>query len=99
MKETMHDCYRSQFSCMGHILAHKDELLKRFVEFYASNQLDRIYLLGSGTSYTACATAAPYMERILKVDHPKFFWLAVWKDAVGDCRFSKRAFYKYHQCD
>ena len=68
MKETMHDCYRSQFSCMGHILAHKDELLKRFVEFYASNQLDRIYLLGSGTSYTACATAAPYMERILKVE-------------------------------
>ena len=68
MKETMHDCYRSQFSCMGHILAHKDELLKRFVEFYASNQPDRIYLLGSGTSYTACATAAPYMERILKVE-------------------------------
>lgn len=68
MKETMHDCYRSQFSCMKHILANKDALLQEFVKFFAAVQPDRIYLLGSGTSFTACSAAAPYMEQWLRME-------------------------------
>lgn len=68
MKETMHDCYRSQFDCMKHILANKDLLLQEFVQFFSDYRPDRIYLLGSGTSFTACSAAAPYLEKWLRME-------------------------------
>lgn len=68
MKETMHDCYRSQFRCMQHILEARKELLNDFVSFCLKQKPDRIYLLGSGTSFTASSTAAPYMERLLQTE-------------------------------
>ena len=68
MKETMHDCYLSQFNCMKNILVNKQGILKEFVDFYITTMPDRIYLLGSGTSYNACTVAAPFMEKTLDVE-------------------------------
>lgn len=68
MKETMYSCYRSQFGCMRRILERKDALLEKFIPFYAEKRPGRMYLLGSGTSFNACAAAAPYMEKLLGIE-------------------------------
>ena len=65
MKETMYDCYLSQFGCMKRLMTNKKDILNEFVEFYNKIKPDRVYLLGSGTSYNACAAAAPFMEEVL----------------------------------
>ena len=68
MNETMQDCYLSQFDCLDKILHHRKELLEGFVEYYQSVDPDRIYLIGSGTSYNACSAAAFFMETVLGVE-------------------------------
>lgn len=68
MQETMHDCYLSQFTCMKNILINKDVLIKEFAEFYLTYKPDRVYLLGSGTSYNACAVAASFMVKVLHIE-------------------------------
>lgn len=68
MKETMHDCYLSQFNCMKNIIINKNSILKEFIDFYKTINPDRIYLVGSGTSYNACIAAAPFMEKTLDVE-------------------------------
>lgn len=68
MKETMHDCYLSQFSCMKNIITNRKAILKEFIDFYKAVKPDRIYLLGSGTSYNACSAAGPFMEKTLAVE-------------------------------
>jgi len=67
MKETMHDCYLSQFKCMENLLSNRKEILKDFIDYYPV-ETDRIYLIGSGTSYNSCSAAAPFMEKILGVE-------------------------------
>jgi len=64
----MHDCYLSQFDCLQGILDDKDRLLAGFVPYYRSVAPDRVYLVGSGTSYNACAAAAPFLEKVLGVE-------------------------------
>ena len=66
--ETMYDCYLSQFSCFKKILVQKDNLLNGFTDFYHSTNPDRIYLVGSGTSFNACASAAEFMESCLGIE-------------------------------
>ena len=68
MKETMHDCYLSQFNCMKNIIINKKAILKDFIDFYKTIKPDRIYLVGSGTSYNACIVAAPFMGKTLDVE-------------------------------
>lgn len=68
MSESMYDCYTSQFACMRNILLTRKELLSAFVEFYKRAAPDRVYLAGSGSSYNACGTAAPFMEKLLGVE-------------------------------
>ncbi len=68
MKETMYDCYLSQFDCMKKIIINKKVILKEFIDFYRNIKPDRIYLVGSGTSYNACIAAAPFMEKTLEVE-------------------------------
>lgn len=67
MQETMYDCYLSQFSCMKNLLANK-EAFKDFAAFYTRCNPDRVYLLGSGTSYNACAAVASFMAKALQVE-------------------------------
>jgi len=66
--ETMHDCYLSQFGCLKNIMRNQKDILKEFAALYKSAGPDRVYLLGSGTSYNACAAAAPWMEKYLGVE-------------------------------
>lgn len=68
MSETMHDCYISQFSCMRNILQNRKSLLSEFVGFYRQINPDRVYLIGSGSSYNACSAAAPLMENLLGIE-------------------------------
>lgn len=68
MSETMYDCYTSQFTCMRNIMLGRKELLHAFGAFYRALNPDRIYLVGSGTSYNACGAAATFMEKILAVE-------------------------------
>lgn len=68
LRETMYDCYVSQFDCLGRILDNKDSLLEGFAAYYRSIAPDRLYLVGSGTSHNACAAAAPFMEKVLGVE-------------------------------
>lgn len=65
MSESMYDCYLSQFRCMKKIMENRTELLTGFAEFYKQHNPDRIYLVGSGTSYHACSAAAFFMEELL----------------------------------
>jgi glucoselysine-6-phosphate deglycase len=75
----MHDCYLSQFDCMKRILEGKGSLLDGFSDFYRSIDPDRVYLMGSGTSYNACSAAAPFMEKCLGTEV-----LAVAPTCVGN---------------
>ena len=68
MTETMYDCYMSQFHCLSRLMDNRKELLSGFEEFLAKTNPDRIYLVGSGTSFNACAAAAKYMEHQLKLE-------------------------------
>lgn len=68
MSETMYDCYLSQFDCMGGILDAKDTVLSGLAAYWRSVAPDRLYLVGSGTSYNACAAAAPFMEKALGIE-------------------------------
>ena len=68
MKETMYDCYLSQFNCMAGILAGREHILRPFVDFYVEAKPSRIYLLGSGTSFNAAIASAPMMESVLGVE-------------------------------
>lgn len=42
-------------------------MLRGFAAYYRSVAPDRVYLVGSGTSYNACAAAAPFLEQVLHV--------------------------------
>jgi len=53
---------------MKNLLSNKNEILKDYIDFYCKIKPDRIYLIGSGTSYNSCAVAAPFMEKILGVE-------------------------------
>lgn len=68
MSETMYDCYLSQFACMKKVLENKESILKGFSDFYMSKKPERVYLIGSGTSYNACAAAASFMEELLGLE-------------------------------
>jgi glucoselysine-6-phosphate deglycase len=68
MSETMYDCYVSQFDCLKRALANRDEIVKNFAGFYKKINPDRIYLVGSGTSFHACDAASFYMEELLGVE-------------------------------
>ena len=65
MSESMYDCYLSQFHCMGKIMENREKLTGGFAELYREADPDRIYLVGSGTSYHACASASARMEELL----------------------------------
>jgi glucoselysine-6-phosphate deglycase len=75
----MYDCYLSQFECMKRILDGKERLLDGFPSFYRSVNPDRVYLMGSGTSYNACSAAAAFMEKCLGTEV-----LAVAPTCVGN---------------
>ena len=62
MAETMYDCYLSQFDCIGRVLSNRETLMAGFSDYFAKVNPDRIYLVGSGTSFNACAAAVVYME-------------------------------------
>jgi len=66
--ETMYDCFLSQPECLTLIFQNKKRLFSDFVDFYAGHKTGRVYLIGSGTSYHACAAAAPYMEQVLGIE-------------------------------
>lgn len=66
MGETMYDCFLSQFHCMKKVLDNRKKILGTAAEFFLSKMPDRVYLIGSGTSYNACNAAAYFMEQILK---------------------------------
>lgn len=68
MSESMYDCYLSQFQCMKKALANRENILKGFSDFYLSAAPDRIYLIGSGTSYNACIASAAFMEELLGLE-------------------------------
>ena len=68
MKETMHDCYLSQFDCMKNILLNRKDILHGFAGYYSTVKPDHVYLLGSGTSYNASAAASAFMENTLGVE-------------------------------
>lgn len=68
MKETMYDCYQSQFACMARILEKKEQYLHGFADLYRQTAPTRLYLIGSGSSFNACAAAAPVMAEILAIE-------------------------------
>jgi len=68
MKETMYDCYVSQFDCLQRLLDNRETLMAGFAEYFSKASPDRIYLVGSGTSHNACKAAAVYMEDIAKLE-------------------------------
>ena len=68
MHETMYDCYQSQFACMGRILAKKDVYVSGFAKLYRQTAPTRLYLIGSGSSFNACAAARPVMEQLLGIE-------------------------------
>ena len=68
MIETMHDCYLSQFNCMKKILADRNEIVKDFSSLFMAAKPDRIYLIGSGSSYNACTCASFFIEKTLQIE-------------------------------
>lgn len=66
MSESMYDCYLSQFECMKKIMENRTDILTGFAEIYKEADPDRLYLVGSGTSYHACCAAAYFLEELLE---------------------------------
>jgi len=64
----MYDCYQSQFDCLTRLLENRETVLSGFADYYAGVNPDRLYLVGSGTSFHACSAAAHYMENILGIE-------------------------------
>jgi glucoselysine-6-phosphate deglycase len=64
----MYDCYLSQFECLSRLLNNREEILSGFADYYREINPDRLYLVGSGTSFHACSAAAYYMETILGLE-------------------------------
>jgi glucoselysine-6-phosphate deglycase len=64
----MYDCYLSQFDCLARLLESRESLLSGFADYYAGVNPDRLYLVGSGTSFHACSAAAYYMEGLLGIE-------------------------------
>ena len=68
MGESMYQCYLSQFRCMENMLENRKNLLKGFAEFWRKSDPDRVYLIGSGTSFHACSSAAYFLETLLGME-------------------------------
>lgn len=57
-----------QCGALQHILAERKDCTAAFVQRFTQLDTDRLYLIGSGTSYNAALAAAPYMEDVLGVE-------------------------------
>ncbi len=65
---TMHDYWRRQPQVLDAILRDRVALVSEFVRLFRETAPDRLYLIGSGTSFHAAAVAAPFMAAVLGIE-------------------------------
>jgi len=63
----MYDYWKSQPTVLAAIVERRASLFSEFVRLYRETDPDSLFLIGSGTSFNAEATAAPFMEEILGI--------------------------------
>ncbi|MCL2093524.1 MAG: SIS domain-containing protein [Treponema sp.] len=68
MEATMYDYYLSQGEYLERILQTREACLGPFADLYTKHKPDRIYLIGSGTSYHACNSARDFIEALLHIE-------------------------------
>ncbi len=66
--ETMYDYMLEQPRVLNSILENRRTNTAVFVDEWRKHHPDRLYIIGSGTSYNAAAAAAPFMEALLGVE-------------------------------
>ena len=64
----MMDYIREQPDVFARALANRASLAAPFVELFRAVEPDRLYIVASGTSRNASATAAPFMSQVLGMD-------------------------------
>jgi len=63
----MYDYIVESKDAVRRMVDHQDEILKEATEYFFSCNIDRIYLVGSGTSYHAGIASRSLMEKILGI--------------------------------
>lgn len=62
------DCINRMPKCLRNIIDNYDELFLNFGEYVKDKNIDKIVLIGSGTSNTTSITAKSFMEKVSKVE-------------------------------
>lgn len=62
------------------IVAHQEEIFKEALDYYFEQEIEQIYIVGSGTSYHASLASRELMERVLNI-HVKSSYPMVFKDS------------------
>ncbi len=68
MDQTMVDFINEQPQALRRIFDGRKAITAVFTRLYTEHRPDRLYLLGSGTSYNATAVSAPFMQEILGIE-------------------------------
>ena len=68
MDQTMVDFINEQPQALRRIFDERKSITAVFTKLYMQKRPDRLYLLGSGTSYNATAVSAPFMQEILGIE-------------------------------
>ncbi|MDT2730402.1 SIS domain-containing protein [Enterococcus gallinarum] len=63
----MYDYILESKDAVRSIVKHKDQILEKAVEYFFSKKINRMYIVGSGTSYHAGLAAQSVIEKILDI--------------------------------
>ena len=66
--KTMLDYYLSQPECMKQIFINRKAIAGQFAKFYTEKKPDRIYLVGSGSSFNACLASEDFISYVLGIE-------------------------------
>lgn len=68
MSKLMIQYIEEQAQVISHIIENRQEICKDFVKRYADRQIDRIFLIGSGSSYHSGYMASNFMQNVLGIE-------------------------------
>ena len=67
------DCINRMPNCLKSIIENYDKLFQQFGEYIKDKKIDKIVLVGSGTSNTTSMTSKAFMEKVSKVEVINYF--------------------------
>ena len=68
MGETMYNCYVSQFDCWRSIIENRKIILGQAIDLLREIAPERIYLIGSGSSFNACGASKTFVQKMLGIE-------------------------------